>query len=327
MKTIKILIASLFSIFLMLNLASCEEDRRSATDPNPDDSATDVGGFIRVGQTSIAYTIGNGTDFIYKNRLGVSQKGAIKVNKIYVYKSYFNTNGTETTVDDKISNEVLFRTFDVPLENNSDNVIVPFDFTYPQLIQDLLIDGVPLPTVDTNLNIGDSFLLRYEQLRSDGKLVKSSLSANSTKVGVGTRLAGKYKAVETAYYRIGVLTGSIASWDTPTVIESVDSNTYRVVNRWGPFKTDDNSNTWTFDVNGSVISYPNASNETANGQTLVTCETNPSDFSSTVNNCGTSNKVVLDNVGGKDRLYMTIGYVTPGSGPRILYQLMEKIVE
>lgn len=44
-------------------------------------------------------------------------------------------------------------------------------------------------------------------------------------------------------------------------------------------------------------------------------------------NCGNSNFVVRDNVDGKDKLYMSFGYYTTGSGPREFYQVMEKIVE
>jgi hypothetical protein len=44
-------------------------------------------------------------------------------------------------------------------------------------------------------------------------------------------------------------------------------------------------------------------------------------------NCGNSNYVINNDVNGKDRLVMSIGYYTSGSGPREFYQVLEKIVE
>jgi hypothetical protein len=45
--------------------------------------------------------------------------------------------------------------------------------------------------------------------------------------------------------------------------------------------------------------------------------------------CGTSNFVVRDDVEGKDRLVMSFGYYTGSGavGPRVFYQVLEKIVE
>jgi hypothetical protein len=43
--------------------------------------------------------------------------------------------------------------------------------------------------------------------------------------------------------------------------------------------------------------------------------------------CDESNIVINNDASGKDRLIMSFGYFTPGSGPRTFYQVLEKIVE
>ena len=314
------------NIILLLSLSlaifSCEENIKSDFYPEN----INVGGLITVKESSIAYTIGNGTTFQYKNSFSASQAGEIKTNKVNIYKRYLNTKGTASEADDLESNEILFRTIDVPLNDNSDNVVVPFTFTYPELVTGLKINGLDVAPLDTALNIGDSFQLRYEQLRSDGKVVQSA-SINSTKISVGTRLAGKYKTNVGIYYRIGVLSPSsgAVNWPAETIIESVDATTYKIVGRmglFGPTATDPNN--ILFLVNGSVLTY-SPLQATGNDQPFITCTSSPGNFNPEVF-CGTSNKVELDLVTGKDKIYMTFGYLSP-SGPRVFYQVLEKIVE
>jgi hypothetical protein len=307
----------LSSLFIAsLAFVSCDRENNDVNTGN-----NNIGGLITVEKALIGYTIGNGNAFLYENSVTADQAGDLKVSKVYVYKSFVNTQGTADKTDDVTSNEVLFKTLDVSTENAAP--VVPFSMTYPELISDLTIGGVALPASDSGLNIGDYFTLRYEQLRSDGATVKSSTNVN-TKVAVGTRLAGSYKCISASYWRIGVFTAGTSSWPAETIIESVDGNTYKVVRRFGyfpPTATDDNS--WLFDVNGTVISYPDAASETGNDQPFITCDSDPTEFAATANNCGTSNYVVLDNVSGKDRLYMTFGYLSP-SGARIFTQVLEK---
>lgn len=316
---------NIFKTLLFINLAilaiSCEEKGDFLTENKNE------GGLISVEKVIIGYVIGNGDTFKYENSITAEQIGAVKVTNVNVYKKFVNSNGTESTADDKISNEILLKSFSVP----TDKPIATVDFstTYLELIQGLTVNGIPVPATDTNLNIGDYFILRYEQIRSDGQTVRSS-GDSSTKIAVGTRLAGAYKAIEASYWRIGVLAaGGAANWPTETIIESVDANTYKVIKRFGSFGpiNGGDENSWTFDVNGTVISYPDAASETGNGQPFITCTSNPSDFAATANNCSVSNKVVLDNSNGKDKLYMTFGYFTGAGaiGPRIFYQVLEKI--
>jgi hypothetical protein len=315
MKKLNLLITFLSLSFF---ISSCEEKGDFLTENK------NVGGLITPSKNLVGYTIGNGNDFKYENVIKVNQAGDIKVTKVSIFKYFVNTKGTPETTDDVVSNEKLLKTIDIPA--NSQNVNVPFSVTYNELIKDLTINGSPLSNDDSKLFIGDFFSLRYEQLRSDGITVESPRSATSiTKVAVGTRLAGAYKCIEAAYYRIGVLTATASAWPAQTIIESVDATTYKIVGRFGQFPpsaTDPNN--ILFIVNGSAISY-SPLQTTGNDQPFITCGSSPANFNPEVN-CVTSNKVELDLVGGKDKLYMTFGYLSP-SGPRVFYQVLEKIVE
>ena len=313
MKNIKLFT---FVAAIVVALVSCEEKGDFLTENK------NVGGLISPVTKAITYVIGNGNTFEYNETLNINQSGAVQVTKIYIYKSFVNKKGTEDEADDITSNEVLFRTYDVP--TNSQNVNIPFSVNYTQLIAGLTVSGLPVSSIDTNLFIGDAFILRYEQLRSDGKTVESSRASNAiTKLSIGTRLAGKYKTIEAAYYRIGVLNATTATWPSEIIVESVDATNYKIVERFGFFPpTATDKNNIKFIVIGNNITY-SPSQTTGNDQPFITCGSNPSSFNAEVN-CGTSNKVVLDNVNLKDRLYMTFGYLSP-SGPRVFYQVLEKI--
>lgn len=306
-----------FIIIALFAFVSCEEKGDFLTENK------NVGGLIQPKKNLIGYTIGNGDTFEYKNTISVNQSGNIKVNKILIYKYFSDSRGTADDTDDRKSNEILLKTLEVP--SNEQLVTVPYAVTYPELISGLQINGTALPLNDTNLFIGDFFSLRYEQVRSDGKTVESSrASVAITKVAVGTRLAGAYKTIEAAYYRIGVLTATAPNWPAQTIIESVDATNYKIVNRFGQFgPTATDPNNIRFIVNGSTVSY-SPLQTTGNDQPFITCQSSPSNFNPEVF-CGASNKVVLDNVTGKDKIYMTFGYLSP-SGPRVFYQVLEKIV-
>ncbi|WP_310555902.1 hypothetical protein [Flavobacterium sp.] len=302
---------------------SCEREKGDYLTGNKN-----VGGLIGVNKQLVAYTIGNGTTFQYENVITADQSGIVKVLKVNVYKSYTDTQGTADPADDLVSNEALLKTIDLP--SNSASVVVPFGVTYPELIQGLTIAGAPVAPVDTDLNIGDFFTLRYEQLRSDGVLVESA-GTLSTKVAVGTRLAGSYKCINYAYYRLGVLS-PVTFAQIPTInIESVDATTYKVVRQFGQFgPTATDQNNWFFTVIGNNITYPandaGGAGQTGNDQPFATCATNAADFA-ILGNCATSNVVVLDNVAGKDKLFMNFGYITGTGavGPRVFTWTLEKL--
>jgi len=147
----------------------------------------------------------------------------------------------------------------------------------------------------------------------------------TTKVG----FEGIYRTVDAFYYRIGVRTYSTADWPAETTIEAVNATTYKV-NNLGPFNAtgvNNTGNTWYFTIVNDVIDIPltyNGTIQLGNSQPFISCSSNPADMA--LVNCASSNVVIRDDVNGKDRLKMSFGYYTPGSGPRVFYQDLELIV-
>jgi hypothetical protein len=238
-----------------------------------------------------------------------------------VYRS-FTSSETGST-----SNEELLTTLPISDITVGDNASFNFSFTYEDLIAGLTIDGAPLPANDAELNIGDFWSLTYITTTSDGDI---HTNRSITKVSVATRFAGLYRTIDAKYYRIGVLTYTTADWPAETLIESVDATTYRVVDYFGAFGP---PNEWYFQIDSNdVITYPDTTPsgdpQLGNGAPFITCQTNSSDFANDGLPCGSdSNYVERDDVNGADKLYMTFGYYTDGSGPRTFYQVLEKIVE
>lgn len=302
MKKILILITALSSV-----LYSCSDDNDTLT------GNKNTGGLVSVKNALVGYVVGNGDDFNYSTELSTFQ-GNVKVESVNVYKQFFNIDGDS-------SQKVLLKTVDFPLANQVENIIVNFNFN--ELISGLSVNGAPMSTSDTDLNIGDYWVLSFESNTSTGDLVGN---VGTTKVSVGTRFAGNYACIDALYFRLGVLTYDHSGWPAETVIESVNASTYKVNEYFGPFS----GNEFYFTIDGNdVIDYPATSPsgdaQLGNGQPFITCSSNPGDMTHV--NCGNSNFVVRDNVDGKDKLYMSFGYYTTGSGPREFYQVMEKIVE
>ena len=325
MKINKILSILLFSL---LFIPACDKSEFEIKEVE--------GGLVDLLSLSTNYVVGNSGP--YTNSFKVYQ-GTVKTTKVEVYKS-FHTTVAAPTADDTtatapaVSNEVLFKTFDIA--NTDENTVISFDYYLNDLIDGLTVDGNSLPANDGEYQIGDYWEFRVVSYTSDSRSVVQNKTAKTT---VATRFAGKYKPVSCAY---GRYTGSVewfyftSDWPSETIIESVDAITYKVLEYFGPAAFDGNE--WYFQVDPVTlkITYPaewNGEAQTGNGQPFITCETNPADFAILAADrpddihCDDTNYVILDDVNGKDQLEMTFGYYTSGSGPRVFHQLLEKIVE
>lgn len=307
MRKLKYTILSLFAMSSML--FSCIDD-----DNDELTGEAIQGGLVELNNAAIGYVVGdNGT----YTASGSVYQGNIQTTSIDVYKSFSSSASGST------SNEVLMTTLTINNTNVSETGTFEFSFTYENLIQGLTIDNNPFPTDDGTLNIGDFWELRYVSTTSDGNVNSNSVT---TKVSVGTRFAGTYNVINHQYWRIGVLRDDV-EWPATMLIESVDAITYRVVEYFGAFS----GNEYYFQIDeNDRITYPentpSGEQQTGNGQPMTTCELNASDLTNVP--CGAAtNYVERDDVNGEDKLYMTFGYFTSGSGPREFYQVLEKIVE
>lgn len=307
MKTIKYIFIAMFSLAIA---TSCTED-----DNDELTGGATEGGLIDLNNSAVGYVVGNDGTYTVS---GEVYQGENKTVGIDVYKSFTNSATEET------SEEVLFESFtfsDIQQGTSSD---FSFSFKYEDLIEG--ISG--LPANDADLNIGDSWTLKFVSVLEDGTEV---INSATSKVSVGTRFAGTYEVVEHVYYRIGVKRDDVA-WPETILIESVDATTYRVVEYFGAF----DGNEWYFEIDeNDNITYPeetpSGDAQEGNGWPLTTCQANPNELTNVP--CGPeTNIVVRDDVNGKDQLIMTFGYLTASGdpdvdGPREFYQVLQKIVE
>lgn len=330
MKKLKILV--LLSLFT-LGFVSCEKDSDMLT------GTKNTGGLIKVENGLVGYVVGNGLNTTYPVKISVFQS-VESVATVNVYKTFYtiqqqvvggvlqvDADGKPINVAVK-SNEVLFKTLTFPMTAQHEET--SFSTTFNELRTGLTVAYYTpraISLVDTDLNIGDYWGLRYETITASGKINQTSLLANSTKVAVGTRFAGTYKAISAKYYRIGVLTSSTADWPKETVIESVDATTYRVKTYLGNFP----DNEWYFKVDANDnITYPafqpdGTTPNIGNALPVVTCGAGGYADWTTLVNCGSTNTIVRDDVNGKDILKMTFGYINPANGLRAFYQELQKI--
>jgi hypothetical protein len=303
-------------IYLFLTIASfgvmsCDNLEQDVLTGNKNE-----GGLLTVKNILVPYVVGNGNDFEYKASISAFQ-GDVKVQTVDIYKTFTNVAGVS-------SNTALLKTVTFPVAAQVENL--DFTTTYNELIANLVIDGVALSSDDSNLNIGDYWTLKYVSRTSTGA---STENLKTTKVAVGTRFAGQYSVVQCEYWRIGVIrpdvTGSFLG--TVVTIESVNATTYRKLEYCGPFSG--NEFYFTIDTGDNVLvpTLYNGEAQLLNALPATNCTETPADMTNACNFAGIQNKAVRDDVDGKDRIYMSYGYLLAGSGPREFYEVLEKVVE
>lgn len=294
-----------------LAVVSCSE-----VDQDPLSGNQNEGGLITVKNQLIPYVVGNGADFPYAAAFTAFQ-GDVQVTSVKIFKTFTNVSGVS-------SNTNLLRTITLP--NTAQFETINFTVSLNELITGLTLNGAPLTNNDSTLNIGDFWTLSYETTTSNGL---ERVIATKSKVSVGTRFAGDYKVIQCQYWRIGVprpdVTGPFVG--TTVSIESVNATTYRKLEYGGPFE----GNEFYFTIDGSdnilVPGTYDGAIQLINEYPVINCTANPSDMTNACSVAGIQNKVVRDDVLGKDKLYMSYGYFTTGSGPREFYEVLEKVVE
>jgi hypothetical protein len=301
----KILLFGLVGL-IGLFFTNCTKDLQNNTE------GTLEGGYVTVDNANINYVVGDGG--AYSFNLFAHQNIDYDIVKINIYKSAEIFSASEKKL--LVSNEILSESINVA---GTDRLTVTSKkYAYTDLINGLTIGGNPLPASDGQLSIGDKFVFRIESELANGNKVQQSFKVNMV---VSTRYAGTYICTDLKYYRLGVLSPSY--WlDAELVIKSIDAITYEY--DWG------STIGWTgplyFQVDGDGnITYPaewNGKAQVLNGQPLITCDRNLSDLANVP--CNGSNKVIKDDINGKDQLILTYGYYTAGSGPREFTETLVK---
>jgi hypothetical protein len=312
MKKLKIysLVLLLFAGFTFV---SCEEDSDELT------GGAELGGELILKKEAIGYVVGNGVNTNYDNEFTIFQ-GTEKVESIDIYRTFTTKNEEGEPI---VSNKVLLRTVTLPAVDQHE--VLPFSVTYNQLIQGLILEGSPVTSDDTQLNIGDYFTLTFVSHLNTGLVHEN---AHQTKISVGTRFAGVYKVIQGEYWRINVYRPDVTWVGETRIIESVDATTYKFLNYAGPFgPPTDNSHYFTVDGSDVVrtpVSY-NGAGQFLNTGRVINCEETPLEMTHACGYAGPQNTIVRDDVNGKDRIYRSYGYNT--TGPREIYEVLEKVVD
>lgn len=333
MNKIKFLILLLS---LPLFFTGCDQEQDDLVTVNAQE-----GGLVEPVNPLINYIVNDGATYTAKVK---TFQGEIKTTSVEVYKklnyAIFNeVTIIDTTIVDGVevvdtitkivktdhsTQNLLFKT--IPITDTQTSFFT-FDFDYNSLIEGLIKeDGTPVSTNDADLNIGDTWVLTYVSTTSEGNKFVNSANTASTSVSVATRLAGVYEVVESTYWRLGVDNGH---WNgAERIIKSVNATTY-LHEGFGPFEYADFEDAAKFYITvnaDNTTDYPaifEGFKVTGRGDYLITCEANPADMTNAPCDA-TSNHVVLDNVNGKDMIYMTYGYMIDGSGPREFYEVLRR---
>ena len=265
-------------------------------------------GLLDVKNTSLNYVVGNPGPYTANIRV---YQGEAKTTSIRIAKTFYSGTKKSNTISN-------FKT--IAITDTNQNSAVSYSFTFTDMVAGLSVNGTPLSSSDTNYQIGDYWIFDYYVTNSNGEVKNFA----STKATVSTRYAGTYNVAESAYFRLGVASGSWTG--NKVVIESIDANIYK---HNGLAFWDDNAFYFTVDNSTGKITVmdkdPAGAAINLNSMPIMTCLVNQQ--FAVFNPCATeANKVTQNNVTGADVLQITVGYYTGGSGPREFTEKLVKVV-
>jgi hypothetical protein len=302
MKNIRLIIPLAF--VLLFAAVSCDDDEYVQYGNETGQVVTDP--FLQILTPVLAFQAGTPS---YTMQFNVVN-GTKRINAVEVYKVFTDA------ATGSVSNEALLGTYNLDAGNFTS---ISDDLTYEELKAGLTVNGGPLPDNETDLAIGSQWQFRFVGKTAGGDIALPG----SIRVGVLSRFAGIYEVVESAYYRIGVLT---AEWTGQTrFIGSVDENTFSYNDFWGNFAW--GGNAFHFDLNpDNTIRVPIVDPPAAlfGGNRPIDCTVNPQEFS--VFSCTPEvNILIPDEVNGHHTIVLLYGYFTDGSGPREFREVLRKL--
>ena len=303
----------LFAAFALV-LGACGEEDYETYNEGEIQSINDA--FLQIATQVISFQAGTPSYEIDLNLVN----GDRKVTKVNVYSTF--TDATSGVTAD----EVLFKAYNI----GDDNLTrINESFTYEDIKSGITINGAALPADDLALAIGSGWKLRFEGETAQGVVGLGG----AINVAVLSRFAGLYRVVASDYYRINVQSGSNDWSGDERFIGSVDETTFSYNDYWAVFGWGGNSFTFSIDSETNLVTVPLLTEDglLANGDPLFSgnrglgCHTEPGMFVDVP--CEGSNILVVDDVDGRHRIFLTYGYFTDGSGSRQFYEELEKIVD
>lgn len=287
---------------------------------NKIDEGAKEGGLFELLTANIIYDLDN-MNVPYPIEVKYYNIPSSKIKAIEIYQQYFTTDDNDNIISSDIK---LLKTADLSTYNTPGYLTI--NVTFKELAKSTLLNGVAIDTIDNELKSGFLWKLTYIAVLEDGRrlpLYNKETIFENLKLLDDINIAGTYKIIEKKYYRIGVLRDDLDSeWDSTTVITAVNSKTFKLGTKIGPFAGAgyvvfsllDEGDIDTYNIK-YYKAYPGftADDLLINGQPSAFC---PDDAASLTNvgACAAGSNVLQR--GDNDTLVMSFGYVTSGSGPR-----------
>lgn len=309
-KSIYFYAKTLLLAVLAFSLTACDEDEELVEYAD--------GGFVQIADPLLrvntpVVSFQAGTDQYEYSIDFVNGLNSVKTLNVYIIYS--------DAVLMASSERTLFESVEI---TNDIKQVYERTFSYDDLKSGITVNSNPLPEDDRDLAIGSNWVLSFEGVTASGDIIRF---APNVTVGVLSRFAGLYKALNTAYYRIGVISG-LTDWSgSIRFIGSVDDNTFSHPNYWGPF--DWQGAQFNFDINFSTnkITVPILTNDGLfSGDKVLTCTSNAGEMPNVPCGSNDTNKLVPNDATGKHKIFLTYGYSSSG-GAREFYEELEKIVD
>lgn len=305
MKNIRLI--TFLSLALVFAAVSCNEDEFVTYGEETNTKLTDP--YLQILTPVISFQAGTPSYNMKFNVINGNE--ATRVSSIDVYKVFTDI------VTGNSSNEALLGTYPVG-PGIGTSTTIDEQLTYAQLKEGLTVNGGPLPDDETQLALGSGWSLRFEGQQATGKFGLNG----GIQISVLSRFAGLYQVIESAYYRIGVNSGT---WNgTEIFIGSVDDTTFSHNDWWGPFAWAGEAFNFSLNEATNAITVPILTpSGIYAGNRAISCVTDAALFANVP--CAESNVLIPDEVNGKHIIKLTYGYFTDGSGPREFYEVLEKL--
>lgn len=297
---------------------------------NPIDKGAKQGGLFELFTETIVYDIGN-AELPYPIELKYYNVADSKIKSIDVYHQFFTLDDDNNPISSEIT---YFKSINLSMFNSPG--YLTFNVTFKELAKATMLNNLPIDTIDSELKSGFKWKLTYKAIMQDGRIVqldnKETVFEN-LKLLDDISIAGTYDIVEKKYFRIGVLRNDLdANWDDMVTITAINSKTFVLGTKIGPFEDagnvvfsfldEGNINTYNIKYYKSYVGF-SLDDLLLNEQPPLYC---PEDGENLINvgACASGTNTLVR--GTKDTLIMSFGYnATSGDiGPREFYYKMVK---
>lgn len=167
-------------LLFAVGFVACTDD-----DNNPLTGSETQGGLLNSITPGVTYAQGSPATDLMTASFRVLQGNQV-TQKVDIYKQLTTKDADGNTV---LSNKTLLTTVTLPVEDQMERVT--YEFSFEDLIAGLTVDGTPVSSDDSLLNIGDFWTLTYVSTLADGSQHQNRTTTKVT-VSCGSFLEGDY---------------------------------------------------------------------------------------------------------------------------------------